>query len=205
MTPRLREALHAVAALHAELQKDWQRHGHSPRDLGFWSLANYRLGRLAAGSTSAGVRVVGGRFYGLCATAIDVLCGVQINREARIGAELRVVHGWNIKIHPATVIGDRVGIMHDVTIGTTPESDGAPTIGDDVFIGAGARVLGPVHVGNGARIAANSLVVTDVPAGATAIGVPARMLHYTGRAKTKTTSPVAIAFTATSSEVSAAE
>jgi len=91
------------------------------------------------------------------------------------------VHGWNIKIHPESVIGARVGIMHDVTLGTNMERPGAPVIGDDVFIGAGARIIGGVHIGNGARIAANSLVIGDVPAGATAIGVPARVMQYTGR------------------------
>jgi serine O-acetyltransferase len=91
------------------------------------------------------------------------------------------VHGWNIKIHPDSVIGARVGIMHDVTLGTNMERPGAPVIGDDVFIGAGARILGGVHIGNGARIAANSLVIGDVPAGATAVGVPARVMQYTGR------------------------
>jgi serine O-acetyltransferase len=77
--------------------------------------------------------------------------------------------------------------MHDVTIG---ESDrrGVPVIGDDVFIGAGAKVLGPIRIGHGARVAANSLVIADVPDGATAIGVPARILSYSGRKQTPTLS-----------------
>jgi len=81
------------------------------------------------------------------------------------------------------VIGDRVGIMHDVTIGTNLERPGTPVIGNDVFIGTGARILGGVKIGDGARIAANSVVLTDVPAGATAIGVPARVMQYTGARK----------------------
>jgi serine O-acetyltransferase len=75
------------------------------------------------------------------------------------------------------------------------EREGVPRIGNDVFIGAGAKILGPVTVGDGAIVAANSLVLTNVPPGATAVGVPARMLNYTGRggavpgAKRNTTTP----------------
>jgi len=81
-------------------------------------------------------------------------------------------------VHPKTVIGERCGIQQDVTIGTNPERNGAPIIGDDVYIGAGAKVLGPVKIGDRARIAANSLVINDVPDDATAIGVPARIIRY---------------------------
>jgi serine O-acetyltransferase len=81
-----------------------------------------------------------------------------------------------VRIHPRTVIGERVGIMNDVTIGTANARDGFPVIGNDVFIGTGARILGPVKIGDGAVIAANTLVITDVPAGATIMGVPGRVL-----------------------------
>ncbi|MDP2344799.1 MAG: serine acetyltransferase [Deltaproteobacteria bacterium] len=175
----------------ADLRQTWHRHNRSGRDFGFWSIANYRVGRATGASDNAVVRVVGSKLYGLCSVALNVMAGMQVNREATIGAELRLVHGWNVKIHPAAVIGDRVGIMHDVTIGTTPESDGVATIGNDVFIGAGARILGPVRIGDRVRIAANSLVITDVPAGGTAVGVPARVLFYTGRADAPSTPPVA--------------
>ena len=71
--------------------------------------------------------------------------------------------------------------MHDVTIGTNMDRPGVPRLGNNVFVGAGAKILGGISIGDGARIAANSLVVCDVPAGATAVGVPARVLQYTGR------------------------
>ncbi len=125
--------------------------------------------------------MVGGKAYGAMSLAIRMASGIILHRETEIGEGFHMVHGWNIKIHPRTVIGDRVGIMHDVTVGTTPQDPGVPIIGNDVFIGAGARILGPVTIGDRARIASNSLVISDVPPDTTAIGVPAKILRYTGR------------------------
>lgn len=162
-----------------ELRDDLQRHGGSLRNLAFWAMATYRFGNWAA-ALPPGWSRVGGKAYGLLAFAVELTSGITLHREVRIGRDFRLVHPGQIKIHPDTVIGDRVEIMHDVTLGTAGARDLPPTIGNDVFIGAGARVLGPVHIGDGARIAANSLVITDVPPGALAIGVPARVVRYTG-------------------------
>ena len=171
-----------MGRLLSDLQSAWVKHGRSPRELGFWAVATYRLGREGMALQNPLLRKAASAAYGVCAFIVDVNSGVQLNREASIGADVHLVHGWNIKIHPASVIGARVGIMHDVTLGTNMERPGAPIIGDDVFIGAGAKILGGVRIGNGARIAANSLVIADVPPGATAVGVPARVMQYTGRA-----------------------
>lgn len=189
-----------MKALSDELFNAWQTHGRRLRDIGFWSVINYRVGRFVARSNHRVVRVVGSRCYGVWSLALDLAAGLQLNREATIGRDLHIVHGWNIKIHPQAVIGARVGIMHDVTIGTTPDDEGAPIIGDDVFIGAGARVLGSVKVGNGARIGANSLVISDVPPGTTAVGVPARIMRYTGRAPAPLTVEMAVTLTETLAE-----
>src|SRR5262249_9217168 len=93
----------------------------------------------------------------------------------RIGKGFHIIHTGMVSIHPDVVIGDRCGIMHNVTLGTNM-GDEVPTIGNDVFIGCGASILGKVKVGDGARIAANSLVITDVPPGAVAMGVPAKVI-----------------------------
>ena len=162
------------------LVSDYRRHGQSLRNLAFWGIATYRFGRWA-GRLPPGLRVVGGKVYGAMALVLEVASGIVIAREAEIGEDFHLVHSGNIKIHPRTVIGDRVGIMQDVTLGTTPDNCEAPTIGNDVFIGAGAKVLGAVKIGDRARIAANSLVISDVPPDTTAIGVPAKILRYTGR------------------------
>jgi serine O-acetyltransferase len=162
------------------LVSDYRRHHSSLRNPALWAIATYRFGRWAD-KLPPGLRMVGGKLYGAMSLLVEVTSGIVINRETEIGKDFHLVHAGNIKIHPRAVIGDRVGIMHDVTLGTTPERSGAPTIGDDVFIGAGARILGAIKIGDRARIAANSLVISDVPPDTTAIGVPAKILRYTGR------------------------
>ncbi len=141
-----------------------------------WALATYRYGRWAHEACPKRLAGLASRTYGGLRVLTEVATGVCLPHELVIGEDLHLVHGSNIRIHPSTVIGNRVGIMHDVTIGIGMDDDGAPVIGDDVFIGAGAKIVGRVRVGAGARIAANSLVVSDVPPGAMAIGVPARSI-----------------------------
>jgi serine O-acetyltransferase len=103
--------------------------------------------------------------------------GLHMHCTALVGDGLHLIHVEGpISIHPDVVLGDRVGLMHGVTIGLSPDHEGAPILGDDVFVGTGAVILGPVVVGDGARIAANSLVLQDVPPNCLAIGVPARMV-----------------------------
>lgn len=168
-------------SLLSDLRADYRRHGGTLRSLPFWAISTYRLGNWFE-TLPRPFRYVGGKIYGLLLLWVEITTGILLNREARIGRDFHLVHSGNIKIHPGTVIGDRVGVMQDVTIGTTPERNGAPHIGNDVFIGAGAKILGPVKIGDRARIAANSLVISDVPPDTTAIGVPAKIMRYTGRA-----------------------
>lgn len=85
--------------------------------------------------------------------------------------------GLAIVIHKRAVVGDRVVIGPNVTIGGRSGFELVPEIGDDVIIGAGARILGPVTIGSGARIGANAVVITDVPAGGIAVGVPAKVVR----------------------------
>ncbi|MCC7074838.1 MAG: serine acetyltransferase [Deltaproteobacteria bacterium] len=167
-------------SLWSDIKKDYVRHGSSARNFAFWAVANYRYGRWAS-ELPAPLRAPAGKVYGLGLMLVEITSGILLNRETTIGEDFHLVHSGNTKIHPRSVIGDRVGIMQDVTLGTTVERNGAPIIGNDVFIGAGAKILGNVRIGDRARIAANSLVITDVPPDTTAIGVPARIMRYTGR------------------------
>ncbi|MCA9611462.1 MAG: serine acetyltransferase [Sandaracinus sp.] len=164
--------------LWSRLRKDVQRHeGWS--DPAVWPLLVHRLG-CAAQELPGPLRRVGSKLYGATALAVEIATGSRLHRETALGAELRLVHGRNVLVHPAAVIGDRVTLMHDVTLGTGAADEGAPVLEDDVFVGAGAKILGPVRVGRGAHIAANSLVVTDIPAEAHVMGVPARPLPKRG-------------------------
>jgi serine O-acetyltransferase len=98
--------------------------------------------------------------------------GIEIARDAELGEGVVFLHTVGIVIGGDSRIGDRVVFLGGNTIGTINNS-GYPRIGNDVVIGAGARVLGPVTVGDGASIGANAVVLRDVPAGFVALGVPA--------------------------------
>lgn len=156
---------------------DYRRHERTLRSGGFWALVTYRFGRWSMGIRDKHPVVgrAGLLVYGQLKPISAFLTGVDLECETQVGEGLHIVHGGGVSIHPQAVLGERVGIMHGVTIGSNM-GHGIPTIGNDVFIGCNASVLGGVKVGDGARVAANSLVITDVPAGATAIGVPARSL-----------------------------
>lgn len=109
--------------------------------------------------------------------------GIEIHPAAKIGKRLVIDHGMGIVIGETTEIGDDVLIYHGVTLGGTGKDQGKrhPTIGNHVLIGCGAKVLGPFTVGDGARIAANSVVLSQVPSGTTAVGIPAQIVGGTVR------------------------
>lgn len=108
--------------------------------------------------------------------------GIEIHPGAKIGKRLVIDHGMGIVIGETAEIGDDCLIYHGVTLGGTGKDQGKrhPTIGNNVLIATGAKVLGPFTVGDGARIAANAVVLTEVPANATAVGVPARVVKIAG-------------------------
>lgn len=101
----------------------------------------------------------------------SVVSGADIPINSDIGGGLLIPHPNGIVIHPRARIGPNCLLFQQVTIG---DANGIPTIGGHVDIGAGAKLLGPIHVGDHARIGANAVVLTDVPAGATMVGIPAR-------------------------------
>ena len=114
---------------------------------------------------------------------IRFFTGIEIHPGAKIGKNLFIDHGMGVVVGETSEIGDNVTIYHNVTLGgSSPSIDSErqrhekrhPTIGNDVVIGSGAQIIGPIKVGNNARIAANAVVVKDVPENATMVGIPAR-------------------------------
>lgn len=101
--------------------------------------------------------------------------GIEIHPGAHLGRRLFIDHGMGVVVGETAVVGDDVVLFHGSTLGGKSMRRGKrhPTLGDRVVVGAGAKILGPVWVGDGAQIGANAVVVKDVPAEATAVGVPA--------------------------------
>ena len=108
--------------------------------------------------------------------------GIEIHPGATIGKRLVIDHGMGIVIGETAEIGDDCLIYHGVTLGGTGKEGGKrhPTIGNNVLIGTGAKVLGPFRVGDNSRIAANSVVLSEIPPNSTAVGVPAKVVRIDG-------------------------
>lgn len=111
------------------------------------------------------------------------LTGIEIHPGARIGRRVFIDHGMGVVIGETTVIGDNCTLYQGVTLGGTGKDQGKrhPTLGDNVLVGAGAKVLGPFRVGDNARVAAGAVVLDAVPDNATAVGVPARIVRVGGK------------------------
>ncbi len=106
--------------------------------------------------------------------------GIEIHPGATIGRRVFIDHGMGVVIGETAVVGNDVLMFNGINLGGTTMSPGKrhPTIGDRVVIGAGAKVLGALHIGSDARIGANAVVVKDVPDGATAVGIPAKIREH---------------------------
>lgn len=107
------------------------------------------------------------------------ITGIEIHPGAKIGEDVFIDHGMGVVIGETAEVGNNVTMYHGVTLGGLGGDKDAkrhPTIGDNVIIGAGAKVLGPIVIGEGAKIGANAVVLKDLPAYATAVGIPARII-----------------------------
>jgi serine O-acetyltransferase len=113
------------------------------------------------------------------------LTGIEIHPAARIGSGFMIDHGMGVVIGETTEIGNNVTLYHDVTLGGTTVFDKNgkictkrhPTIGNNVIIGSGAQILGPIKLGNNTKIGSNAIVIKDVPANTTVVGFPAHQTH----------------------------
>ena len=106
------------------------------------------------------------------------LTGIEIHPGATLGAGILIDHGMGVVIGETAELGDRITIYHGTTLGGTGKEKGKrhPTVGNNVVIGAGSKVLGNIKIGSNSKIGANSVVLHDVPEGATVVGIPGRVV-----------------------------
>jgi len=153
---------------------------------GFHALIFYRLSHV--------FWLLGAKFLGRFISQVGRLfTGIEIHPGAVIGRGFVVDHGIGVVIGETTIIGDNVTLYHDVTLGgVSPSIDSIeqigmkrhPTLSDGVIVGSGAQILGPIVVGEDARVGANAVVTSSVPPGVTAVGVPARVILPKNKKKT---------------------
>lgn len=160
--------------------EDFQTHDRLWLEPGFWAVAVHRLGTRSRRIQRPALRRPLTLAYRLFATGVDWVWGINLPASTQVGRRVRIWHHGAILLD-AKSIGNDVHIRHDTTLGPLRDRDAGrpeclPVVEDNVDIGSGACVLGSVHVGKGAFVGANSVVVQEVPPGATVFGVPARII-----------------------------
>lgn len=159
------------------IREDYARHGRDSTRPGFRAMAVYRFGvwrmRLRFKPARALCTFVYRRLY----YRVRNRYGIELPFTAQLGRGVVIEHQHGIVIHGSAVIGNRCFLRQGVTIGnkTLDRPHDAATLGDDVNVGAGAKILGKVTIGDGAQIGANAVVVKDVPRGTIAMGIPAKI------------------------------
>jgi serine O-acetyltransferase len=143
-----------------------------------WSLICYRIGHwIYKERPPALIRWPMKIIYPVVYKFFEAVLQMRLDPSAEIGEGLYIGHSGGVHIHPDVVIGKNCNLTHHVTIGTSAMGrQGVPRLGDNVYVGTGATIIGKIKVGNDAKIAANTLVMSNVPAGATVIGVPGRIV-----------------------------
>ncbi|SEG52476.1 serine O-acetyltransferase [Bryocella elongata] len=151
-------------------QRDWSRHG-------FWALMVYRFGNWRYGIRPRALRMPFSFAYRVLHFISISLCGIELPCEVKLGDRFVIEHVGGIVISGDAVFGEDCVIRNGVTVGLRHRGQrGSPCIGDRVDIGAGAKLLGPIRIGNDVAIGANAVVLCDVPDGCVAVGIPARIL-----------------------------
>ena len=174
MTSREQKTPSLAAAVLHDLRShdgDWTRPG-------FRALAVYRFGVWRMKLRPKLIRAPFSLIYRFLYVYVRNTYSIELPYSAHVGRGVVIEHQGAIVIHGNSFIGDNCIIRQGVTLGIKSESatDEAPHLEDGVSVGAGAKMLGAIHIGQGARIGANAVVVKDVPAHATAVGIPARIL-----------------------------
>jgi serine O-acetyltransferase len=160
------------------LREDLARYPAGPwfKEQSVWAVAVHRFGNRVDARRRGPVRWVTEKLYWVLFRLVETVTGISIPKSVNAGGGLRIHHFGCIFIHKNTRIGRKCTLRQGVTLGNRHNDGGAPVIGDDVEFGAFAQVLGLVRIGNGAKIGSMSVVLKDVPDGATVVGVPARIV-----------------------------
>ncbi|MEX0777508.1 MAG: serine O-acetyltransferase [Phycisphaeraceae bacterium] len=165
----------------ALIREDWIAHGRDWTRPGFRAVAVHRFGNWRLKVRPKLLRAPLSLLYRMMFRRVRNVYGIELPYEVKLGRRVVFEHQGAVVIHGNSVIGDDCVIRQGVTLGNKSQAshDQAPRLGAGVSVGAGAKILGPVHVGAGALIGANAVVIRDVPAGATAVGIPARIVDRT--------------------------
>jgi serine O-acetyltransferase len=156
------------------IRQDLKAHGGNWGAQGFWALVIYRFGRWRYGVRPALVRKVFSFVYRFLFKVIQIMTGIELPCETEVGRNFVIDHFGGIVISGYAKFGDNCRIRNGVVVGLLRVDDPcAPVIGNNVDIGAGAKVLGRISIGNNVAIGANAVVIQDVPDNYIAIGVPA--------------------------------
>lgn len=155
--------------------EDFRAHREGLLAQGFWALLVYRLSQGRKAVRVRLVRVLWGALSLLAQKVIELATGITLSEGSTIGRRVVIEHHSAIIVHGGAVIGDECILRQGVTIGNRRLDDpaGAPILGHRVNVGAGAKILGRVTIGDDVAIGANAVVLTDIPANSVAVGVPA--------------------------------
>ena len=172
----LRADYHRYLVTMNGLHSPWRAHLAAATEFGFIAIAVYRFGRLTRRMRPRWVALPIKVIYRFLDFFVQVLFGISISTNSRIGRGFYIGHFGGIVIHGN--LGENCSVGQGVTIGSrgAGRSDGYPEIGDRVYLGAGAMVIGRIHVGDDVVVGANTVVVSDVPAGCRVVSAPARIL-----------------------------
>ena len=158
------------------IREDFEVYGRRIIRQGLWVMVVYRFGVWVRGVRPAIVRMILTTVYSCLNLLSQVLTGIDLPCEATVGRRFKIENFGGIVIGPAAVFGDDVTVRQGVTVDLRRTGErGAPIVGDRVDIGAGAKILGPIVIGNDVMIGANAVVIREVPSNSIAVGIPARV------------------------------
>ncbi len=160
------------------IREDWHTYQHDITRQGFWVMLVYRFGQWRYTIKSRWIRLPFSFLYKVLYLFIQIITGIELPCEVKVGRRFTIEHFGGIVVSGDASFGDDVIIRNGVTVGLRHTGvRGSPTIGNRVDIGAGAKLLGPIQIGDDVAIGANAVVIKDVPANSIAVGVPARIIQ----------------------------